>query len=361
MTRTGILAFLFPTILLAACQDRGAAPLSGPGLPSSSASAAAACAGPPEAYHPVSYRSFASPPYGFRSATPWLNVVHDAGNAGTSTVEIDYIRLIGRVNGVDQVLSANEYADGVFSGQIAMRTPWYGEPIENLQGRVANGILVIRPSDKRNRVWHPYLELYPRADIRNATNVRMEVRFRITGAARVQAGLDYWQYPDGKTNHDDPSRRRLVEAAVTDWYCASAGWQTVGMETGTKVPDPIVVTTLPAGQPVRVGVPLRVSFTLRNADDDPVGLRRFGIETRRVVNGDPYCDPSVSQHLHAFAWHSTTMTLAPGASFTHTARWTPSEPGTYCLAVVEKRLSTPDWMYQRPYDPRGHYRIRVAP
>ena len=84
-------------------------------------------------------------------------------------------------------------------------------------------------------------------------------------------------------------------------------------------------------------------------------------ETRRVVNGDPYCDPYVSQYLPAFAWHTTTMTLAPGASFTHAARWTPADSGTYCLAVVEKRLSTPADVYQRTYDRRGHYRIRVRP
>ncbi len=361
-------ALVLPALVLGACADAGSpsgstverrTPRAEGGY--ASAAAAQACIAPPEANQPVSYASFSLAPFGFKAATPWMTVVHDQGQAAPSTVEIDYIRLIGRVGGVDQIISRNEYTDGRFGGQLAARTPWYGPPIQAMPGTISNGVLVIRPSDHPGQVWHPYLELYPRADISNASSVRIEVRYRITGPARVQSGLDYWQYEDGRTDHPDPTRRRNAEAAVTDWDCTRDVWRTVGLERSTELPVPISVTTVPAGQAIRVGVPLRGTFTLRNNDDDPIGFEAVGIETRRVVNGDKYCDPAVSQHLNAFGWITSGPVMAPGATLTHTSDWTPAAAGTYCLTVVEKRQGTPPNLYQRAYYWQRQYRFTVAP
>ena len=277
----------------------------------------AACTAPAGATHRMSYMSFYTPPYGFKGATPWLTVVHNGQQAGTSMVEIDFIRLWGRMGGVDQVLSANEYNDGVFGGQLAARSPWYGTPTAPMPGTISNGVLVIRPSDYPDRVWHPYLELFPRRDITLASNVRFEVRYRITGPALVQAGLDYWQYVDGRK--DDPAKSRNEEAAATDWNCTTGVWQTAVIERSTEVSAGITVTTVPAGQTMRAGVPLRASFSVKNFDDDTVRLAQIGVEVRRVINGDPHCDPWVSQHVSAFGWVTTPVALAPGSTLSHSS------------------------------------------
>ena len=323
--------------------------------------AQAACAVPPESNNWVSYASFTSPPFGFKAATPWLSAVHDRTRTGTSTVEVDYIRLWGRVGGVDRIISANEYDDGIAEGQLAPREPWYGGPngwqLTTRMPRVVTvGTMVIRPSDHPDRVWHPYLELFPRADLTGVSSVRMEVRYRISGPALVQAGLDYWQRVDGTSANG----ARNQEAAVTDWNCTTGTWQTVLLERSTEVSAPIGVTTVPAGLPMRVGTPLRGTFNVRNYDDDTIRMESMGIETRKVVNGDPYCDPWVSTHTWAFDW-TGPLTLAPGATYSHSDDWVPDVAGTYCMTVVEKRVNTPPDQYPRTFYWQNHIRITVSP
>jgi hypothetical protein len=326
-----------------------------------SAVAQAACTPPREAVHDVSYRSFAKAPYGFRGATPWLVALHDAAHPGAeSRIEIDFIRLWGRASGVDRVISSNEYEDGRFGGELLLRDSTLGATGEGLPGTIVDGVLVIRPSDRKDRVWHPYLDLLPRADISRYTEVRLEIRYRITGPVLLQAGLDYWKYVDGTSNHAILDRRRLEEAAVTDWKCTSGAWQTARLERSTEATS-ISVAPAQAGQAMRVGVPLRATFSMRNFDDDSIHLRQVGIEARRVVTKDPYCDWKVSPRQPAFPWRATRLALAPSATFTHSSVWTPDTAGTYCLTVVEKRRDTPESLYQKVFYAPVQYRFTVAP
>lgn len=321
----------------------------------------AVCTPPNEGLHDVSYRSFSRAPYGFRGATPWLVAMHDAAHPGAeSRIEIDFIRLWGRVSSVDRVISSNEYEDGRFGGELLLRDSTLGATGEGLPGTIVDGVLVIRPSDRKDRVWHPYLDLLPRADISGYTEVRLEIRYRITGPALLQAGLDYWKYVDGTSGHVVADKRRLEEAAVTDWKCTSGAWQTARLERSTEATS-LSVVPAQAGQTVRAGVPLRATFSIRNFDDDSIHLRQIGVEVRRVVTRDPYCDWKVSPLQPAFPWRATSLALAPGATFTHSSEWTPTTPGTYCLTVVEKRRDTPDWLYQKVLYAPARYRLVVAP
>lgn len=317
-----------------------------------------ACAAPPEANNPVSYASFRAPPYGFKAATPWLSVVHDRSQpSAASMVEIDFIRLWGRFGrGVDHVISANEYEDGVYSGQVAARIPWYDSmTIAPMPGTISNGVLIIRPSDRQDQVWHPYLERFPRVDITGAQDVRFEVRYRITGPALLQAGLDYWQHVDGTTQTS-----RNEEAAATDWHCAQGTWNTVWLEPSTQAGPISAVSTVSPVYPARVGVPVSGTFTVHNYDDDTIRLQGIGIETRRIAGDAQYCDHKTTTLVDSAAFQWTSAVLAPGATLRHTARWVPTQPGTYCMKVVEKREWTPPKLYQTVYSVRP-YSIRVEP
>jgi hypothetical protein len=301
----------------------------------------ASCDIPPEPNHRQSYTSFWRAPYGFAGATPWLNVLHDTRQAGSSTVEIDHILLWARMDGVPQVVSANYYTDGRYGGELRARSPWYGGSHESLPGQVVNGVLVLQPGTRPDRVWHPYLESWPdlRVDISRADSVWIEARVRIQGPALVQAGLDYWQSVGYAGN-------RNVEAAVTDWMCARNEWRTLTLGRGTEVSGAIQLATSPAGSAYQVGKPVTATFTLRNSDNEGVSLSEVGIETRLIVSGNGYCDPSIDQWLAAFPW-KTGLTLAPGETTQHTGTWTPDRPGTYCLTVVEKRAGVST--YQKTY------------
>jgi hypothetical protein len=190
----------------------------------------ASCTPPPEATRSVSYAAFWRSPFGFRGATPWLSIVHQEGQSAASQVEIDYIRLWADIDKGPRIVSANEYENGIFGGQLADRSPWFREgSVLAMPAEIRGGVLIIRPSDHRTKVWHPYLELLPRVDINRARRVWMEARVRITGPALVQAGLDHWREVGGR--HGD----RMLETASGDWACASGVWQSIVLERSVEL------------------------------------------------------------------------------------------------------------------------------
>lgn len=293
--------------------------------------AAVFCAPPPDALTKQSYLAFWRAPYGFKGATPWLQVVHDKRSTAPSTVEIDFIRLWARINSVTRVVAANEYDDGKFGGQLCARSPWGTPPsCHGMPGTVANGVLTIQPSTDTSGLWHPYLESYPdpRADISRADSVWTEVRLRITGAAMAQVGLDYWR------DLGYPPDNRNAETGINDWTCTAGTWQTLRLARSVAVVDSIRFTT-PTGV-FAVGTPITGALTLVNGDNETVTLEEAGIEVRRLSNGDIYCD-SISGIVPAFPWKVRNVTLARGATVPSTSAWTPDSAGTYCATVVEKR------------------------
>jgi hypothetical protein len=312
-----------------------------------------ACNVPSEPNQKQSYLAFWRAPYGFAGATPWLNVLHDTRQSGSSVVEIDYIRLWARIGGVSQPVASNEYNTNKFGGQLCARTPWYGGPCSNMPGSISNGVLTIRPSDFGNHVWHPYLESWPdpRFNIGQADSVWIETRFRISGPAMVQAGLDYWQYVDY------PSSNRIEEAGATDWHCSQGVWQTVGLERGTEVVGSIQLANPSGGAQLRAGESVTGTFTVTNFDAETVRLAEIGIETRLLASGDSYCDYTRSQRVEAFSWR-LNVDLAPGASMRHSTKWTPPSAGTYCVTIVQKQRDSST--YRKTYLRQGTQVVTVS-
>ncbi|HLL83426.1 MAG TPA: hypothetical protein VK420_12265, partial [Longimicrobium sp.] len=221
---------------------------------------------------------------------------------------------------------------------------------EDMPGTVSAGVLTIRPGDRPEKVWHPYLESHPadRVDISAATRVWFVTRVRLHGPVGVQAGLDYWQ----KLGYGD---NRNEEANATDWEYRQGEWITLRIEPSTEVPSPIELSPPSANGTYPVGQPITGAFFLRNSDDDPIRLDEMGIETRHL--DDPYCDPVRStKGIHSFGW-TGTLNLAPGSLTNHSAQWTPAAAGDYCIRVVERRSGVPG--YQQPYASSPFITVRV--
>lgn len=321
----------------------------------STAPGTGSCNVPRTATHRIGYRSFTRPPYGFRGATPWLVAVHDAAQSGNSRVEIDFIRLWARVGGVARIVAANEFDDGVFGGELNAIDPWFKGERDSMPGVVGGGVLTIRPSDRPGRVWHPYLEKYPRVDIRGADSVWMEARVRLGGPVMIQAGLDFWEQLTGNADST-----RLEEAAAGDWVCTQGVWHTLRLEPALQMVGGITLTTAPAGSPYRTGSPITGSFLVQNFDDDTLQLTGIGIETRRLVNADAHCDWKKNSPISAFGW-ATSVRLPPGAKLRHTQAWTPQQPGDYCLVITRGvRRITGDTLYTRVAGPALFKRIQVV-
>jgi hypothetical protein len=306
---------------------------------------------PSEARHKVSYTAFRTPPYGFRAATPWLAVVHTGPQGTASSLEIDYIELWAEIDGVSRAVTSNSYADGVFAGELRDRNPWFGGAWEKMPGAISSGVLVIRPGDRPEKVWHPYLETWPydRYDLSRATRVWFVTRVRIHGPAAVQAGVDYYEQLGYSGN-------RLEEGAATDWAYTQGEWITLTTERSTEVAGPIELSAPRADGTYAVGNPITAAFTLLNADDDRIRLDELGIDTRRVISSNPYCEPARGEWTSAFGW-AVGVNLAQGASLYHSRQWTPTLAGDYCLRVVEKRAGVSG--YQQPYAGSGFRLIRV--
>jgi hypothetical protein len=303
----------------------------------------------------VSYTAFWRSPYGFKGATPWLSIVHDPRRTGTSIVDIDFIRLWTRTGGIVRLVAANEYdGDAVYGGELRKRDPWFSGNQESMPATMEGGLLRIRPSDRPEMVWHPYLSKNPRDDISAADSVWIEIRVRITGPAMVQGGLDYWRNVTGVSGDS------LSEAGATDWTCSSGVWHTLTLQPSTEMSGRVQFFTNPPGSMVRVGSSLEAVYVIRNRDDDTVRLKGIGIETRRSTPGDQHCNPLVLPWVEAFNW-DTAVVLPPGGRFGGQAKWTPQVAGRYCLTIVEKRTDTPDTVYQRTYYRLRHHWVDVAP
>lgn len=151
------------------------------------------------------WRNPTQPPYSgtrgeFKAATAWLSMVDDQRVSDGSYIEVDYLRMYGRAQGVEYQVSADEYnnanGDGP-GGGLFERNPWFGNdglPRSDVrsQSSMQNGILVLPVERCPDCVWHVWVEDYPRPLLRAGTDrVWVETRFRIVGKAVLQLGFDY--------------------------------------------------------------------------------------------------------------------------------------------------------------------------
>jgi len=173
---------------------------------------------PPEA--PIKHAIVNSvlPPPGWESGVVWTQSVYDRDYFGSSTTEIDWVRLICVVDGHEQVFESE-----IIGGGLYLRDPWFGgdiheildvEELRNYDGNVEYNVF-----EAQDRVWHMWgvRPLIPE----NATRCYGQVKVRIIGNALFQAGVDWWI---DQTIDYCGYNQCNTEAMVSDWYGESVNW-----------------------------------------------------------------------------------------------------------------------------------------
>ena len=188
---------------------------------------------PPEVPIRRAYTRYQSPPSGFTSAIGWMQTIHDIRRTGTSQVEVDWMRLYARVNGIDYMIAEDNFNSGIVWGGLYQRSPWFATNNSTslpAQFDAQNGYLYLHVSDVTDRVWHWWGAQWPRASIPSGvTNIWFEARIRIHGPALVQIGIDLWRSPSALYENGQNN----LEAAASDWkFESDGGWQTI--VAGTK-------------------------------------------------------------------------------------------------------------------------------
>ncbi len=103
----------------------------------------------------------------------------------------------------------------------------------------ANGLFaiptVVFPTSRYpDQVFHPWLAVWDdepdsrRPNAEPGVQYAVRVIVKVNGAARLQAGLDYWA-PPGTAPYCEPSHQHSerCEGAVSNWQCESGGWVSV--------------------------------------------------------------------------------------------------------------------------------------
>lgn len=180
---------------------------------------------PPESPHQEAFFNMGIPPVGWTSGQAWINAVHDTSKQGTSTIEIDWVRLYCIVGGIE-TLVAGEYTGnntGIIpdGGGLYLRNPWFGnnnyhEPLSYLStGETVTYYLDSKP----DRVWHA---IGKRAIIPpGATRCYASARVKPNGNSLVQVGLDFWVNQTASYCGPELCNKK---ASGSNWYGESLDW-----------------------------------------------------------------------------------------------------------------------------------------
>jgi hypothetical protein len=177
----------------------------------------------------------ATPPEGFNAAVAWINVatVTPCTTAGEpAVVEIQKITLIEKdlENNSEKILEEFVYEneeDKNFDGALFQREPYWfgpgeGKKASSIVSSTKEGIFInVKPVS--HHIYHGWTN--PRVSIANDKAVVVEVVARVTGQARLQLGLDYWQDLETDYNGYDPNCQVSAncEAWIGDWQGDTKG------------------------------------------------------------------------------------------------------------------------------------------
>ena len=179
---------------------------------------------PPEVRFKSHYVNPIPKPRDFTSVMLWGIAIADKRVAGyeTATVEIARTQLKCRADGKDFVLNDDV---GSVRGGLYRRYPWFGtdahDPLPLSYGD-GHQTVILRVGTRADKVWH-FWAGSARASLPpgHFEGCIVTVRARISPAALLQVGFDYWRnsttaYGAGGNNH---------EAGASDWYLPSDDWQ----------------------------------------------------------------------------------------------------------------------------------------
>ncbi len=200
---------------------------------------------PPELSQYHEYCRLTLPPAGFSAALPWMQTLHNGGENDSSMVEVDYLKITVRGGLSDgDVLFEDDYSTdltltGYDHGGTYLRYPFfYDEETYHwaMPAEIFGGNLIVQPDGSYwNRAFHWWTS--SRATVPgDAEYLEAECRFRITGDACVQLGIDFWRDLTAGYAGLDVNN---TEAGVSDFYFntgTDGEWQTVTFSTENLIP-----------------------------------------------------------------------------------------------------------------------------
>ena len=182
---------------------------------------------PPEVHWPTDTVIFDTPPAEYLKVIGWAQVLHDNNYISESKVEVDYVKLFAR-KGTDIVLLDSTGYDSFNTdtdGGLYLRYPFFPDISVNptpMPATAMNGMLVFYPSSAKESVWHWWNPVIPQAGADTQyTSYCFEVKYRITGKAAIQLGIDF-----------RVDNNNVLEGAISKWGFDSYGeWEILRVDT----------------------------------------------------------------------------------------------------------------------------------
>lgn len=175
-------------------------------------------------------------PEGFGAAVGWINAATElpcVTQKTTAQIEIQSMKLIkhdtatGNETVAKEVVFDGNDPGGAFERALFPRVPrWFG-PVEGSQDQtidqVKEGVFSIDLAQASRQVYHGWTA--PRSPAEPNATYFFEVTAKITGAARLQMGVDYWRDPNAPYNgYDDHCNgTNNCEAWISGWYGDTEG------------------------------------------------------------------------------------------------------------------------------------------
>jgi hypothetical protein len=171
---------------------------------------------------------------GYTAFVGWINAMTALPCASEkigATVEIRSIRLIERAaDGAESVVQTVDFGGDelasakAFEGALFDRTPKEGKGADGFHiDRIENGSFVIDLNQASRRMYHGWTNR--RTEAKPGAKYSVEADVRITGAARLQFGIDYWrdQTADYAGYDKTCQKSNNCEVWISDWYGDTKG------------------------------------------------------------------------------------------------------------------------------------------
>jgi len=185
---------------------------------------------PPE--QPPSVRNeinpYPTPPTGYGAVIGWVNATIGSGGT-TGKVTVNNLELWEDYNSTKTLLanaiicpSCTNPDDKVW-GYTVEKSQWgnrsaWSKPNEGTKFQVQDCAVIAPVGNQPNQVYHFWHTYWPRPETKNGAKYYLTSDVVVEGDAMVQIGIDFWQSTNSGNN---------IEAAVSNWYCAASGVQSV--------------------------------------------------------------------------------------------------------------------------------------
>lgn len=177
---------------------------------------------PAEVHHRFKYKNTSNPTLADIDIAGWMNAVTGNIQSGNCRIEVDYMRLYGRIGNHLVLLAENEYSQFAAhdDGGLYLRYPFFPagyDQHEPMPGSTDGDILTINPLQVPNKVWHWWTPHFQSNNGFHYDSYKMACRLRIQGNVIVQAGIDF-----------KDQQNVTHELGCSDWYFENdETWQEV--------------------------------------------------------------------------------------------------------------------------------------